>query len=138
MFIHTNKPLMTSFYIKRYLFFAELAMSQRWSAIFCATGVWGGKPIGRVRVKLQNHYRFSLLGSKFSWLWQNLQVISINGPNFDVKLCIENEDQLYAKKIGPIKNHFYTVWNYLSFFKYMIIKATGCISYKPRLTHSEL
>ena len=25
-------------------------MSQRWSAIFCATGVWGGKPVGRVRV----------------------------------------------------------------------------------------
>ena len=27
-------------------------MSQRWSAIFCATGAWGGKPIGRVRVKI--------------------------------------------------------------------------------------
>ena len=40
MLIHTNKPLVT-FYKKRYLFFAELAMSQRWSAIFCATGVWG-------------------------------------------------------------------------------------------------
>ena len=33
MFIHTNQPLITSFYIKKYLFFAELAMSQRWSAI---------------------------------------------------------------------------------------------------------
>ena len=31
--------------------FAQLAMSQRWSAIFCATGAWGGKPIGRLRVK---------------------------------------------------------------------------------------
>ena len=51
MFINTNQPLITSFYIKRYLFFAELAMSQRWSAIFCATGVWGGKTIRRVRVK---------------------------------------------------------------------------------------
>ena len=30
--------------------FAELAMSQRWSAILCATGAWGGEPIGRVRV----------------------------------------------------------------------------------------
>ena len=26
---------------KRYLFFAELAMSQRWCAIFCATSAWG-------------------------------------------------------------------------------------------------
>ena len=39
------------FILKRYLFFAELAMSQHWSVIFCATGAWGGKPIGRVRVK---------------------------------------------------------------------------------------
>ena len=37
--------------MKKRTFFAELAMSQRWSAIFCATGVLGGKPIGRVRVK---------------------------------------------------------------------------------------
>ena len=50
MFIHTNKLLITSFYIKMYLFFAELAMSHRCSAIFCSTGVWGCKPIGRVRV----------------------------------------------------------------------------------------
>ena len=57
MFIHTNQPLFTSFYIKRYLFFAELAMSQRWSAIFCATGAWGGKPIGRVRVKSLRRFR---------------------------------------------------------------------------------
>ena len=34
MFIHTNQHLFTSFYIKKYLFFPELAMSQRWSAIF--------------------------------------------------------------------------------------------------------
>ena len=33
--------------------FAELAMSQRWSAIFCETGTWGGKPIGRVRVSVE-------------------------------------------------------------------------------------
>ena len=52
MFIHTNQSLITSFYIKKLLIFAELAMSQRWSALFCATGAWGGKPIGRVRVKL--------------------------------------------------------------------------------------
>ena len=49
MFIHTNQPLITSFYIKKVPIFAELAMSQRWSAIFCAEGVWGGKSIGRVR-----------------------------------------------------------------------------------------
>ena len=42
MFIHTNQPLITSFYIKKD-FFAELAMSQRWSAIFCETGAWGWK-----------------------------------------------------------------------------------------------
>ena len=29
MFIHINQPLITSFYIKKNLFFAELAMSQR-------------------------------------------------------------------------------------------------------------
>ena len=51
MFMHTNWPLITSFYIKMYLFFDELAISQRWSAIFCASGAWGGIPIGRVRVK---------------------------------------------------------------------------------------
>ena len=56
MFIHTNQLLITSFYIKRYLFIAELAMSQRWSVIFSATGAWGGKPIGRVRVN-----------AKFQW-----------------------------------------------------------------------
>ena len=38
---------------KRYLFFADLAMSQRWYAIFCATGAWGAKPIGRVTVKFE-------------------------------------------------------------------------------------
>ena len=51
MFILTNQQLTTSFYIKSTLF-AKLAMRQRWSAVFCATGVWGGKPIGRVRVKI--------------------------------------------------------------------------------------
>ena len=50
MFIYTNQPSITSFHIKKYLFFAELAMSQPWSAIFRATGAWGGKPIGRLRV----------------------------------------------------------------------------------------
>ena len=50
MFIHTNQPLITSFYIKKVPIFAELAMSERWSTIFCATGAWGGKPIGHLRL----------------------------------------------------------------------------------------
>ena len=29
LLIHTNQPLITSFYKKMYLFFAEIAMSQR-------------------------------------------------------------------------------------------------------------
>ena len=59
MFIQTNEPLITSFYVKKVPIFAESAMIQRWSAIFCATGAWGGKPIGRVRVKV--HKGFSSL-----------------------------------------------------------------------------
>ena len=57
MFIHTHQPFVRIFMLKKYLFFAELAISQRWSAIFCATGVWGVKPIGRVRMR--NIYRNS-------------------------------------------------------------------------------
>ena len=53
MFIQTNQPLFTSFYIKKYLFFAELAVSQRLFAFFCTTGAWGGKPIRRVRVNFE-------------------------------------------------------------------------------------
>ena len=58
MFIQTNQPLITSFYIKKVPIFAELAISQRWSAIFCATGAWGGKPIGRVRVNLSEEHKW--------------------------------------------------------------------------------
>ena len=43
MFIHTHQPWITSFYIKNYQFFAELAISQRWSAIISATGALGLK-----------------------------------------------------------------------------------------------
>ena len=39
MFIHTNERSITSFYIKRYLVFVQLAMSKRWSVIFCVTGL---------------------------------------------------------------------------------------------------
>ena len=48
MFIHTKQPLITSFYIKRYQLFAELAMSQRWSTIFYETGVLRSIPIGLI------------------------------------------------------------------------------------------
>ena len=65
MFIHTNLPLISWFYIKRYLFFAELAMSQRWSAVFCATGAWGGIPIGRLRFKVP-HIEIRKLFNKLS------------------------------------------------------------------------
>ena len=49
MFIHTNQPIITSFYVKNVPIFAELAMSQRWSAIFAQraregvnrSGAWG-------------------------------------------------------------------------------------------------
>ena len=64
MFIHADQPLITLFYIKRCLFFVELAMSQRWSALFCATGAWGGKPIGRVRV---NQYKVFIFVSSPKW-----------------------------------------------------------------------
>ena len=43
MFIQTNQPLITSFYIKKGTFFAKLAMSQRLCAIFCVTGARGLK-----------------------------------------------------------------------------------------------
>ena len=65
MFIHSNQTLITSFNIKEVPIFPELTMSKRWSAIFCATGVWGGKPIGRVRSKLIGHVRVK---SSFSYL----------------------------------------------------------------------
>ena len=58
MFIHTNQPLIPSFYIKKYLFIAELAMSQRRSTIFCETGVLRVKPFGRVRVNMVLIYNF--------------------------------------------------------------------------------
>ena len=38
------------------LCFAGLAMNQRWSAIFRATGVWWGKPIGRMRLNMKKYF----------------------------------------------------------------------------------
>ena len=50
MFFHTNHPIIISFYLKKIPLFAELAMSERWSAIFCVTGAWGSKSIGRALI----------------------------------------------------------------------------------------
>ena len=53
-------------------------MSQRWSTLFCETGAWGGKPIGRVRVKTQ----FLLFWKHFViqvWIWGFLALV---GPHF--------------------------------------------------------
>ena len=47
MFIYTNQPLITSFYIKKCLFFAELALFRN----FLRNRRMTGKPIVRVRVK---------------------------------------------------------------------------------------
>ena len=49
-------------------------MSQRWSAIFCATGAWGGKPIGRVKVKFttpfdRSGHDLALRGDPSQWGW---------------------------------------------------------------------
>ena len=64
IFIHTNQPLFTSFYIKRYLFFAVLVMSQRWSAIFCATGAWGLTPTSfKVSFKLRHRKNETIRGT---------------------------------------------------------------------------
>ena len=46
---------------KKVPIFAESAISQLWSAIFCATGAWGGKAIGRVRVEPLSNPRTSRL-----------------------------------------------------------------------------
>ena len=69
LFIHTNQPLITSFYIKKIPIFSDLAMSQRWFAIFCATAAWAGKPIGRVRVKVFLHQKISSKFSIWAWIW---------------------------------------------------------------------
>ena len=71
---------------------SNLAMGQRWSAIFCATGAWGGNSIEHVRVKLiilpcEDHLRFTNNWtcppeSKFLriWIWNLIYVeISFSG-----------------------------------------------------------
>ena len=46
-------------------------MSQLWSAIFCATGAWGGKPIGHVRVKflLYKLYNITIICLQTLKIW---------------------------------------------------------------------
>ena len=77
MFIHTNQPLITSFYIKKVPIFAELARSRRWSA----TSVWGGKPIGRVRVKI----------------WKFLALYFFNVSLMNVIFRISSQTSLYVE-----------------------------------------
>ena len=49
-------------------------MTQRWSAIFCATGVWGGKLIGRVRVNIEKmKYLTKWRQTKNEWFDPNNQ-----------------------------------------------------------------
>ena len=76
MFIHTNHPSITSFYIKSY-FFAELAMRQHWSAILCAKGAWEGTPIGRVRLNKKVFIKKVLI-----------TIIDLNWCNIWMKLVI--------------------------------------------------
>ena len=52
MFIHTHHSVE-----KRYLFSTELAVSQRWSAIFCATGAWGLKDTNLVGLDWRYIYK---------------------------------------------------------------------------------
>ena len=51
MFIHTNQPLITSFYIKNVPIFCWISDESALIRNFCATGKWGGKTIRHVRVK---------------------------------------------------------------------------------------
>ena len=46
--------------------FTKLAMSVHCSATFCATGAWGGKPIGRVRVNVASSKMLHHLKLKIS------------------------------------------------------------------------
>ena len=62
-----------------YLFFDELAIGQRWSALFCATGVWGGKPIRRARVN------FVYSEKNFKWFYENA-LLHVPNRDLSVKL----------------------------------------------------
>ena len=90
MFIHTQQPFITTLYIKS-TYFCRISDVQRRSAIFCATGAWGGKPIGRVRVKITEIFTRSkklilrfykwwfFLGSNLlSWIltWSKMAVVT--------------------------------------------------------------
>ena len=83
-------------------------MSQRWSAIFCATGAWGGKPIGHVRrnsqkyrldsndfctiCKLENRkkYHQSLIKIEFKNLQKKSEFLFTNRKNSSkFRVCIK-------------------------------------------------
>ena len=53
-------------------------MSQRWSAIFRATGVWGGKAIGRVRVNNASFTTDQFTGKKtFHRIWWIFSLVHV-------------------------------------------------------------
>ena len=58
MFIHTNQPLITSFYIKNEPMFCRISDESVLIRNFLRNGRVRGKPIGRVRVKLLGLSKF--------------------------------------------------------------------------------
>ena len=76
-------------YEKMYLFLDELAISQRSSAVFCATGAWGGKPIGRVLVKIKN---FVKCISKFPLIFGCRGFLDLLQTRTSwIKMCFQNK-----------------------------------------------
>ena len=53
MFIHTNQPLITSFYIKKVPNFSRVSDESALIRNFLRNGRVRGKPIGRVRLKFR-------------------------------------------------------------------------------------
>ena len=96
--IHTNQPLISPFYIKRYLVFPELAMLQRRSTIFCETGVWGAKPTGRERVNL-----YMIISDMFRKIqraiWENVVWQKRTIPASSPAVSITN-----SKRLEPVSN----------------------------------
>ena len=89
MLIHTNQPLLTSFYTVKGSYFCRISDESALIRNFRATGVWGGKPIGRVRVKmlwklspvvrkLQSYPGLNFLNSPNSVVWTNRNGRKIN------------------------------------------------------------
>ena len=121
MFIHTNKPLIKSFYIKKVLYFAELAMSQRWSAIICATGAWEGKSIERVRVKIIIFFEEKKTVCEVEYRVQRGGSVYFTSGCKQDKACSNNESQNFH---GPTFLH--QDWLFISdeFFEITFFQAT--------------